>query len=225
MSLTKLTITAYTSVDYSTKVGMADFMAQINPETWKEDYSVKYSKSSTQGGLATQLRFYNIDSGNLSLSLEFDGTGLISTTPSSLVGVSVTQQLENFKNLALNPNGDTHQPNYLMVVWGQFSYKGLLTNLQVEYTLISPSGEPLRAKAIATIQASESLSTANKEAGVNSPDMTHRATVVAGDRLSKMCFDIYNDPSYYIGVAKNNDLDQVRSLKNGIVLNFNPLEK
>ena len=224
MALTKLTITAYTSDAYTDKAGVADFTAQINPESWKEEYSVSYSSSSTQGGLATKLRLDHIESGKLDLTLIFDGTGLISTTPTSLVGVPVATQIQSFKDLTMKPNGDIHEPNYLALVWGNFSFRGLLTNLSIEYPLISPTGAPLRAKANATFETSQSLAKAAQAAGLNSPDMTHTRTVVAGNILSKLSYDIYKDPKYYIGIARHNDLDQVRQLKIGTHLDFPPLD-
>jgi hypothetical protein len=225
MALTKLTITAYTSDSYSTPAGAALFTAQINPENWKEEYSIKYSSSSTQGGLATKLRLDHIESGKLDITLIFDGTGLVSTTPMTLMASTVADQIQSFKDLTMKPNGEIHEPNYLGLVWGTFSFQGLLTGLSIEYPLISPTGAPLRAKAHATFETSQSLQKAAQAAGLSSPDMTHTRTVVAGNTLSKMSHDIYGDPKYYIGVARSNDLDQIRQLRMGTQLNFPPLDK
>lgn len=224
MALTKLTIAAYKSDSYNDPVGGASFTAQINPESWKEEYSVSYSPSATIGGTATQLRLNYVESGSLSLNLIFDGTGLISTTPDSLVGVSVADQLTTFKNLAIKVNGDIHQPNYLVITWGNFSFRGLLTHLSIDYPLVSMTGEPLRAKALATFKSSESLAKANAAAGLNSPDMTHRRQVTAGDTLSQMSYDIYGDPKYYTLVARRNDLNQIRQAPVGSSLDFPPLK-
>lgn len=224
MALTKLTITAYTSDAFTDKAGVAEFTAQINPESWKEEYNIVYSSSSTQGGLATKLRLDHIDSGKLDLTLIFDGTGLVSSTPASLVGVPVATQIQNFKDLTMKPNGDIHEPNYLMLVWGNFSFRGLLTSLSIEYPLVSPTGAPLRAKANASFESSQSVATAAKAAGLNSPDMTHTRTVLAGNTLSQMSYEIYKDPKYYIGIARHNDLNQVRQLRMGAQLDFPPLD-
>ncbi len=221
MALTKLKITAYKSDAYNDPVGGADFTAQINPESWKEEFSIKYSPSSTQGGLTTKLRLDSIESGVLTLHLVFDGTGLVSTTPTSLQGVSVADQITSFKNLTMKPNGDIHEPNYLVIVWGSFSFRGVLTHLSIDYPLVSPTGDPLRAKATVTFATSESLQKAAQ--GNNSPDMTHTRTVAAGDTLSQMTYNIYGDPKYYLVVARQNRLNQVRQLANGTQLNFPPL--
>lgn len=224
MALTKLTITAYKTDAYTEKVGAAVFMASINPENWKEEFNITYSQSSTQGGLATKLRLDHIDSGKLSLNLVFDGTGLVSSTPPSLVGKSVLDQINALKTLTIVPNGEIHEPNYLALIWGSFSFRGLLTSLSIEYTLISPDGVPLRAKATCAFESSESLAKASKAAGLNSPDMTHTRNVVAGDTLSQMSQNIYGDPKYYIEIARHNNLDQVRQLRAGTSLDFPPLD-
>lgn len=224
MSLTKLTITAYTSDAYTETAGVAEFMASINPENWKEEFSIKYSASSTQGGLATKLRLDHIESGKLDIVLVFDGTGLVSTIPLTMMGMSVSDQIQSFKDLTMKPNGTIHEPNYLMLVWGNFSFRGLLTSLSIDYPLISPSGTPLRAKATASFESSESVATAAQAAGLSSPDMTHTRKVVSGDTLSQMTYKIYGDAGYYLTVARHNDLDQVRQLPIGISLDFPPLE-
>jgi nucleoid-associated protein YgaU len=224
MSLTKLTITAYTSDAYTQKAGSAEFMASINPENWKEEYSIKYSASSTQGGLATKLRLDHIESGKLDITLVFDGTGLVSTIPMNLQGLSVADQIQSFKDLTMKPNGTIHEPNYLMLVWGNFSYRGLLTSLTIDYPLISPAGAPLRAKAQASFESSQSVATAAQAAGLSSPDMTHSRKVTSGDTLSQMTYNIYGDSGYYLTVARHNQLDQVRQLPVGIYLDFPPLD-
>jgi Contractile injection system tube protein len=225
MALTKLTIAAYKSDAYNDPVGGASFTVQINPESWKEEFRVNYSPSAAIGGTATKLRLKNIGSSELSLNLVFDGTGLVSTTPDSLQGVSVADQITSFKNLALKINGDIHQPNYLVLTWGNFSFRGLLTKLSIDYPIISMTGEPLRAKATATFKSSESPANSNAAAGLNSPDMTHRRKVNSGNTLSQMTFDIYGDPQPYILVARHNDLNQVRQAPLGSELEFPPLKK
>lgn len=225
MALTKLKITAYKSDAYNDPVGGADFTVQINPESWKEEFNIIYTPSSTQGGLTTKLRLDHIDSGRLTLNLVFDGTGLVSTTPDSLKGVSVADQIQSFKDLTMKPNGDIHEPNYLTLVWGKFSFQGVITSLSIDYPLVSPEGEPLRAKATASFETSQSLKKASEAAGLNSPDMTHARNVVEGDTLSQMTYNIYGDTSYYLTVARTNNLDQVRKLKNKTTLLFPPVKQ
>ena len=59
----------------------------------------------------------------------------------------------------------------------------------------------------------------------NSPDLTHRRTVKAGDTLPLMCYQIYGDSKYYLQVAEVNDLGNFRSLTPGQNILFPPLEK
>ena len=223
--LTKLKIIAYKTDDFGTKAGVGNFTAQINPEKWTEEFGVKYTASTTQGGAATQLRFAHVEQGKLSIDLYFDSTGLISTTPKNQKSKTVYQQIEDLKKLTLDMNSTEHQPIYIRLLWGTFQFDGLMTNMVVEYTLIDPQGNPIRAKATCSFETSTSLEKANKDAGLESPDMTHNVKVVAGDSLPNLANSIYDDPKYYIQVAEFNGLDQFRSLDIGTNLQFPPLSK
>ena len=51
----------------------------------------------------------------------------------------------------------------------------------------------------------------------------HLIEVKAGDTLPLLCYQIYQDCTYYIDVAKINNLTNFRDLKPGIKLQFPPL--
>jgi nucleoid-associated protein YgaU len=53
--------------------------------------------------------------------------------------------------------------------------------------------------------------------------MTHRRTVVAGDTLPLMCFQIYQDSTRYLDVARHNKLNDFRNLEPGQQIFFPPL--
>ncbi|HEU6454372.1 MAG TPA: peptidoglycan-binding protein, partial [Roseateles sp.] len=58
-----------------------------------------------------------------------------------------------------------------------------------------------------------------------SPDLTHKRVVKAGDRLPLLCNEIYGTPHLYLQVAAANGLDDFRNLAPGTQLFFPPLEK
>ena len=59
----------------------------------------------------------------------------------------------------------------------------------------------------------------------NRPDLTHIRVVKEGDTLPSMANDIYGDFSYYLEVAKANNLQDFRNLIPGQKLYFPPFDK
>jgi nucleoid-associated protein YgaU len=57
-----------------------------------------------------------------------------------------------------------------------------------------------------------------------SPDLTNQRTVMPGDTLPFMCFQVYGDPRHYLRVAAFNHLDDFRSLAVGQAILFPPLK-
>jgi nucleoid-associated protein YgaU len=49
--------------------------------------------------------------------------------------------------------------------------------------------------------------------------------VRAGDTLPLLCYQVYEDPSYYLQVAKANNLSNFRKLEQGTELFFPPIAK
>jgi Uncharacterized protein containing LysM domain len=122
-------------------------------------------------------------------------------------------------------DGDTHQPRYLKLTWGDLIFKCRLASVVINYSLFDNSGIPLRAELdtefTGDIETSERLKKENK----SSPDLTHSRMVKVGDQLPLMCEAIYGSANYYLKVAKINGLRNFRDLKPGQELFFPPLEK
>jgi len=110
-------------------------------------------------------------------------------------------------------------------VWGIFIFHGKLTDLEIAYSAFKPNGQPMRACARATFTESKNDKKRTSEEGKNSPDLTHIRVVKAGDTLPLMTHRIYGDFSYYLEVARVNNLKDYRNLAPGTSLSFPPLNK
>ncbi len=222
MKFAKLTIKAYEKPeDTSVK---KTFTALINPETLSTDYRIIYNNKQASGTTVPQLKFQNIQSGKVSFTLIFDGTGLISTAKESYRKKTVPEQIDQFINTTIKYQGSIHRPYYLSLIWGKsLFFKGFLTDLSIKHKLFKQDGTPIRSEANVTFQTSDSAAHAARRAGKKSPDMTHIRKIMAGDRLPNMCNKIYDGVNYYIQVAKHNQLNHLRSLKPGNNLSFPPI--
>jgi len=246
--LVKLTITAYKDEKFKEKQG-EPMEALINPEGYKETFTVKYDETQPSGNNGNAPKFNKITPGEFTFRLLFDSTGVFNSVeslddalksikdnitafkPSFLdkkedkIDKGVFDDIEKFKKLAISFNGSTHQNNSLIIAWGALIVKCKLTKLDIEYKLFNASGYPIRA--VATIGCINTISDKERKAIENkqSPDLTHIRYVQAGDTLPLMTYRIYGDPSYYLEVAKANKLQNFRTLKAGQKIIFPPIQK
>ncbi|MEN0005015.1 MAG: LysM peptidoglycan-binding domain-containing protein [Bacteroidota bacterium] len=224
----KLTITGYAKKKKGKPVEKGSFKVLINPESFQRETEIKYNKRQPLGSPGANLRFMQIPAERVSFKLIFDGTGLITTGPTNLYEgkkiKTVKEQINAFKAIATDYQGKVHEPYYLKLTWGDFSFTGVLIKLNVTYKLFKSDGTALRAEADVTFSSSLPKKKQETDKKTSSPDMTHVETVRAGDRLPALCDAIYESPNYFIQVAKSNNLNHFRRIKPGKELLFPPIK-
>ncbi|MDP2686421.1 MAG: LysM peptidoglycan-binding domain-containing protein [Aequorivita sp.] len=222
--LTKLKIIAFRDNKFTHLVGDGVFSSLLNPEKYAFKYKVEYTEAQGQGTSATQPKYVRSLPEDLNLEFLFDKTGVIKGH-SNTQGLGIVADIERFKRIVFDYNGDEHKPNYLIIGWGTLLFKGILAEMSIEYKLFSPEGVPLRATVTASFKGvvDEILRLAKENN--NSPDLTHIRIVKEGDTLPLMTFKIYGDSKYYLQVAAANNLTTFRRLKPGQQIKFPPIEK
>jgi hypothetical protein len=211
-------ITAYTDAAYSAKGD--EYSVLVNPDQITFNYKIDNTRQKVPGTGANTLKFVGVEPETVSFDIMFDTTGVI---PGSTGDVYA--QIEAFRKVTYIYNGTIHRPNYVQLSWGSIVFKGVLTTLNVTYTLFSPQGMPLRAKASVTFEETLDPVTLARQDDRQSPDMTHLRTVLDGDTLPLMCYRIYGDPSLYLEVARYNGFDHFTDLKPGMHVEFPPVSK
>lgn len=226
--LTKVEIRAFKDKAYAQEIGR--FVLPINPEQFSQTFKIEHNEEQPQGSQGNNPEFTFTPPEDLKLDFTFDATGVVPIKgEAGQFHRDVTQKVQDLLQLIYVMNPDTHKPNFLRLLWGDFSFGNssgfncLLKDLQINYTLFSPEGKPLRAKLSATFMRYVEPELRVREEGKNSPDVTHLRKVKAGDTLPLMTYDIYRDPTYYLQVAKVNGLVNFRRLKNNQDLQFPPL--
>jgi len=217
MSQNKMTIVAYADNTYSGS-GTSSITVQINPASYTHNHSVNYDNATPQGAPGASLKFKGIPPETVSFDLYFDATGAVPNSTSS-----VKTQIDAFKSTCFTYNGSIHEPNYIILSWGSLVFKSKLTSLNISYTLFKSDGTPLRAKATVNFEEALDNSTIATEAGNESPDLTHTIVFKQGDTLPLLCNQVYKSSSYYLAVAKFNNIVNFRSIKPGKLLYFPPL--
>jgi nucleoid-associated protein YgaU len=228
--LTKVEIRAFKDKTFADEIGK--FVLPINPEQFSQAFKIEYNEEQAQGSQGNDPEFKFTPPEELKLDFTIDGTGVVPVKgEAGAFHKDVATQVENFLKLVYEMNPETHKPNYLRLLWGDFSFgqsngfNCFLKDLQINYTLFSPEGKPLRAKLSATFTHYVEQERRVREEGKQSPDVTHLRKVKAGDTLPLMTHRIYGNPTYYLQVAKVNGLVNFRRLSTNADLRFPPVQK
>jgi len=97
--------------------------------------------------------------------------------------------------------------------------------MTINFKLFRPDGTPLRAVAKAKFTSTVENELRVRQEKKKSPDITHTRIAKTGDTLPMMAYQVYEDPSYYLQVAKANKLYNFRRLEPGTKIFFPPIEK
>jgi len=238
LSFFNLSITAfetYEDISWGYFWSVDSYQLQINPGS----VSCKYGKnegddepSSANGGAIPQ-KSPTYFKETVSFKFTLDLTGVIPSVPdgdwywmlpseiSYFMGLE--DSIEKLKGVTIYPLRSTHAPPFVHLVWGDISLKGVVTDLDIEYTYFNSTGSAVRAEVSITIE--EFINREVEESKYQSPDITRIPTIKAGDTLPALCKSFYGDKKYYLKIAEINNLSSFRRLKLGEKILFPPLEK
>ncbi|SHL39628.1 hypothetical protein SAMN05444266_103194 [Chitinophaga jiangningensis] len=240
--LEKMKLKAYKKPDVnSTAVsvkGSDTFTFKVNPESFKRSYGIAYKDEThiPQGITSQPKQFSHTKPEGFSVEILLDESGIFAdpaqtgqTELDSLAPVKrpdVSEQVANLLAFCYEYQGDSHRPNYILLCWGSSAgfFFGVVKSVEIDYKLFLPDGRPIRAVVRLQLDSAESPAEMMRRMSPNSPDMTHEKSFKAGNSLSNMATAVYQDDSYYIDVAKANNLLGFRNVKPGTTLKFPPLK-
>lgn len=224
--LEKLKISAFTDIAREQAVTPPpnEFDAMFNPETLKWSYQIEYGDGQGVGTIDQMAVFTRNRPSDLNIKLLLDGTGVHELGIMQLgPQPTVQDRIDEFLRLTYGMHGDTHEPSFLVVAWGDFSYSCRLGTLDVTCTSFDKDGKPLRAELNATFVSDVEPELRARQENRNSPDLTHTRVVKNGDTLPPLAKEIYGSSVHYLFVAETNRLDDFRNLTPGQALVFPPL--
>lgn len=232
--LIKLKIKAYSDEQFSQEVSEGEFKTLLNPEKYVFKYKIEQNEDQASGTSAAAPRFNRALPEDLELEFIFDRTGVITDYGAAGSednktfkdeGGGIIDDIEKFKKVIFDYNGDEHRPNYLIISWGTLLFKGTLSEMGITFKLFKSDGTPLRAVANAKFKGFVEDNLRVAKENNSSPDLTHIRIVKEGDTLPLMTFRIYGDSKYYLEVAKVNEIPNFRKLKTGQKIFFPPINK
>ena len=225
----KMRIEAYKDAARTKLASPPKLEVMFNPTSYKRKHSISYESAKRQAinTPGRPARYSYTPPGEVSFTLVLDGTGVsqfgIEHIANVLAGKTVKKAIEAFENICLKMDGSIHEPRFLVVKWGSYSFPCRLQSLEINHTLFDAAGEPLRAELAVAFVEDKSPAKIMREASKSSPDLTHVRVAVAGDTLPLLCQEIYGTSAPYLKVAADNGLDDFRHLQPGQRIVFAPL--
>ncbi|WP_208346563.1 LysM peptidoglycan-binding domain-containing protein, partial [Aetokthonos hydrillicola] len=170
--LAKVKIQVYKDKGFKFKDEGKEFDLPINPEQISQSFNVEYDSAQTPGSKGNNPQFKFTEPEELKLNFTFDGTGVVRVKgQANEFHKDVAKQVQEFLNVVYTMVNKTHRPNFLCLLWGNFSFGNkngfncILKNLQINYTLFSSDGKPLRAKINATFVSYDDMERCLREEG------------------------------------------------------------
>jgi Contractile injection system tube protein/LysM domain len=111
-----------------------------------------------------------------------------------------------------------HAPPIVAFVWDEQVFKGVIQNLNVNFTLFSPDGTPLRAQVSATLKEYRPVKIQVSERRTSSPDVEKTYVVRRGETLTSIAAAVYRDPALWRRIAAANLIQDPRTLEPGTSL-------
>jgi nucleoid-associated protein YgaU len=224
--LEKLEIEAFSDPERSADVG-EPFEAMFNPDSLSEALSIAYRAQPGVNDKTAVNHIAEVLPGHLSVKLLLDGSGVGEIGLLSLFGSAPTveDQIERFKALAYDVNGDIHAPNFLVLSYGKTKYKGRLSRLTINRQSFDRQGNAVRAELDIELVGESDYEEELRNAHLSSPDVSHSRTVRAGDTLPMLSTEVYGTPDHHLAIARWNGIDHPRALVPGAVLLFPPLPR
>lgn len=141
---------------------------------------------------------------------------VLADTSDTLEDVRV-RYVNKLRNL-MRINSDLHAPPIVAFTWDTQVFKGVLESLNITYVLFTPDGVPLRAKMSITLKEYRPAEMQFKETPRFSPDVEKTFVARRGDTLASIAAAAYRDPAAWRQIARENGIQDPRTLQPGTVL-------
>ena len=215
--LTKLTITAFPDQSFSRPTGLV-WRAMLNPTELSFSRKNRYDETQSAQSSRPEQAYAGGEPDKLQVDLLLDGTGVVGEAGSLAPRLKLLLELTRFQ-------GETHQPYYVELRWGDFFFRGIMSQVDVTYKLFDRTGEPLRAAVKLSLTEALSREEVAAQDSPSSPDLHQTWQVEDGQTLDGIAGEVYGDPALWRPLAAANHLPNPRHLVTGQVLLLPPLER
>jgi LysM repeat protein len=197
MPLDRVLITNLTTGDH--------FFVRFNPEEYSLNKDNNFAAQAIPGLTSPILQFVHGNLRTLDMELFFD------TTDDQ---TDVREQTNHVTDLLIiDPN--LHAPPLLEVDWGSLHFACVLAKASQKFLRFLPSGLPCRARLNVTFNEYLDAATQVSAANLQTADFTKVHVTKAGDTLSSIAGQLYEDATQWRPIALANGLSDPRSIVPG----------
>src|SRR4030042_5086829 len=134
-TVSKLKFIAYKTSSFKTEDKSIEFEVQFNPSEFGYSFTREYNNERPPNATDSPKNFKRAGPCGLSINFTIDGTG---AAGKEYAGLDVKEKVNEFFKVVIEYQSDTHRPRYVMVLWGDMVFKGVVETLNVKYNLFTP---------------------------------------------------------------------------------------
>lgn len=188
----------------------------FNPYQYTIKSTANYKEDNSLGTDVSRMVFLSGAQKEFTTTLFFDSEGEKGRSE-SLIGIAsamlgssstvkpVTDIMKKITS-AVQVSGSDHKPPLVSFIWGNLSFKGVITSVTETFTMFDTFGKPIRGKMDLTIKEAQEEGLAKKAEPFESPDRTKYRTVLEGTSLWNIAYEEYGDCEKWRVIAKANGL-------------------
>ncbi len=209
----------------------------FNPNSYRISTTPRYNEVVHLSQDVTKLEFVGGVSRRLNVTLFFDSFSDPDTYPAQeakdtknmTAGVEnklkpISDKITRLEK-AVHVSGTIHKPPFAIFSWGNLNFKGIIDYLDVEYTMFSMEGKPIRATASLSMREERDPAVVAKESPFESPDRTKTKVVVEGMSLWSIAWEEYDDCEKWRVIAKANNIMNPTDIRPGQIIKIPALDR
>jgi nucleoid-associated protein YgaU len=222
MELKKLTILVEVpgsrppNLQFGSETSDRTIVAMFNPSKLSITRSVNWQNQQAAKRDNPEMQFTGSEPATLTIDLLFD---TYDTPGPESSKDSVRRQYTHklVRLTTVEDHGKQHRPPVCRLQWGSQTplFEGVLQQLQIQYTMFTAGGTPVRATATCTFKQWVSNSQDMKNQTLESSDVAKMWVVKRGDSLAMIAAAEYGDPRVWRIIADANGIDNPLGLTPG----------
>lgn len=200
----------------------------FNPTEYSFTMGNTWTPKRANGREMSFLEYTGGDNSTLTVDLFFD-----TVEPRTVKGqtyLDVTEYVKTLQDFMVptvgSPGTKNKRPPYLRFQWGKgYSFKSVLRNMSVRYTLFNQGGDPIRCTASVTFVSVE-LDFEENQQGTNPTSYAEaghkQREVMPQDTLALISYQEYGNPNRWRRIAEANGIEDPLDLRPGQILAIPP---
>jgi len=186
----------------------------FNPSEYSISKSVNYADSRSIGGDEAITSFASGSSATMKMTLYFDGH----IEPDADGKPKDVNDWIAVMYTLVEIDGELHMPPRCEFEWGSISFEGVVTDMEISYTMFDSEGKPLRAKMDVTFKHSVDVDASAHGTPLFSPDRSKMRVMHQNVNLYQIADEEYGSCGLWREIARANKIANPRKVEMGQAL-------